>query len=133
MFDILITPSAVRSWWGATTVIIDARKGGSWVAAAGDGDKLSEYVSSFEILEFEQPRRILLGGGKYFAGENWPIRTGMTTELNVEPHPAGCVLRIVQELKPADPLLDDYFDACVAGWQNSFEGIRNYLHNHPRE
>jgi uncharacterized protein YndB with AHSA1/START domain len=131
MFEVLTTPSIVRDWWGATTVIIDPRKGGTWVAASGDGESKSEFVNSFEILEFDPPKRILLGGGKYFAGTNWPIRTNMTTDLIIDSVPAGCLLRILLELNPADPLLDDYFDACVAGWQNSFEGIRNYLHNNP--
>ena len=103
------------------------------MTASGDGDKDAAYVNSFEILEFDPPDRILLGAGKYFAGNNWPIETNMTTELIVEAEPEGCVLRIVQELSPADPLLEDFFDACVAGWQNSFEGIRNYIHNNPAE
>ena len=133
MFEILTTPSAIRDWWGASTVVIDPRKGGSWVTAWGDGEKESEYVNTFEILEFDPPKRMLLGRGKYISGANWPIVTNMTTELIVESQPAGCNLRIVQELAPADPLLDDYFDACVVGWQNSFDGIRNYMHNHPVE
>jgi len=133
MFDILTKASAIRSWWGASTVVIDPRQGGSWVTASGDAEKSAEFVNSFEILEFDPPNRMLLGAGKYFAGENWPIQTNMTTELIVEPQPEGCILRIVQELSPADPLLDDFFDACVAGWQNSFEGIRNYIHNNPAE
>ena len=85
------------------------------------------------ILEFDPPHRMLLGSGKYFAGNNWPIRTNMTTDLLIEPQPEGCILRIVQELAPPDELLNDFFDACVAGWQNSFEGMRNYLHNNPTE
>ena len=133
MFEVLTTPSAIRSWWGASSVVLDARKGGSFIAAASDGDSMSEYMNAFEILEFEPPSRMLLGGGKYYAGANWPIRTNMTTEFLIEPHPAGCNLQIVVELAPADPLLDDFFDACVAGWQNSFEGIRNYIHNNPAE
>lgn len=133
MFEVLTTPSAIRSWWGASTVVIDPRPGGTWVTAASDGDQTSEYVNSFEILEFDPPNRMLLGNGKYITGNNWPIRTNMTTELIIESQPTGCVLRIVQELAPRDELLDDYFDACVAGWQNSFEGIRNYLHNNPVE
>jgi uncharacterized protein YndB with AHSA1/START domain len=133
MFEVLTTPSAIRSWWGASSVVIDPLKGGSWVTAAGDGDRNAEYINSFEILEFDPPTRMLLGSGKYFTGNNWPIQTNITTELIVEPQPAGCILRIVQESSPADPLLNDYFDACVAGWQNSFQGIRNYLHNNPTE
>ena len=133
MFKVLTTPSAIRSWWGASTVVIDPRKGGSWVTGVGDGNVNAEFVNSFEILEFDPPHRMLLGAGKYFAGNNWPIVTNMTTEFVVEPVPAGCILRIVQELSPADPLLEDFFDACVMGWQNSFEGIRNYLHSNPSE
>ena len=131
MFTVLTTPSAIRSWWGATNVVIDPREGGSWVTAAGEGEQKAEWVTSFQIMEFDPPNRMVLGSGKYITGNNWPIETGMTTEMIVERQPSGCILRIVQELDPADPLLDDFFDACVAGWQNSFEGIRNYLHNHP--
>ena len=133
MFEVLTTPAAIRSWWGASSVVIDARKGGSFIAATSDGEASAEFINSFEILEFEPPSRLLLGGGKYYAGANWPIRTDMTTELLIERQPAGCNLQIVVELAPADPLLDDFFDACVAGWQNSFEGIRNYIHNNPAE
>ncbi|MEO8041395.1 MAG: SRPBCC domain-containing protein [Acidobacteriota bacterium] len=133
MFEILTTPSAIRDWWGASTVFIDPRKGGTFVAATGDGESASEFINSFEILEIEPPSRMVLGGGKYFAGTNWPIRTNMTTEFLIEEQPKGSILRITLELAPADPLLDDFFDACVAGWQNSFEGMRNYLHNHPSD
>jgi len=133
MFEVLTTPSAIRSWWGASSVVLDPRKGGSFIAASSDGDSTSEYMNAFEILEFEPPTKMVLGGGKYYAGTNWPIRTNMTTEFRIEKQPAGCILQIVVELDPADPLLDDFFDACVAGWQNSFEGIRNYIHNNPAE
>src|SRR5215204_1843605 len=131
MFEVLATPKAVRSWWGASKVVIEPREGGTWVAAAGDEDYDSEFINLFEILEFEPPTRMVLGRGQYFAGKNWPIRTSMTTEFIVEPQPAGCVLRIIQQLDPHDPLLDEFFDACIAGWQNSFDNIRSYLHNNP--
>ena len=133
MFKILITPSAIRSWWGASSVVIDARAGGSWVTASGERDTDADFISSFKIIEFDPPKRMLLGSGKYYTGSNWPIKTNITTEMIIEEVPAGCILRIIQELSPPDPLLDDYFDACVAGWQNSFEGMRNYLHNNPAD
>ena len=133
MFDLLITPRAIRSWFGASTAIVDAREGGSWVTAWGEGDNDSEFVTSFTILQFERPRRILLGHGKLRTEDKWPISTNMTTELIIEPNGSACTLRIIQELSPHDELLDDYFDACVTGWQNSFEGIRNYLHQNPTE
>jgi uncharacterized protein YndB with AHSA1/START domain len=131
MFEVLTTPAAIRNWWGATSVVIDAREGGSWVTSSGEGQSDADYINSFEIMEYDPPRRMLLGSGKYYTGNNWPIKTNITTELIVEPQPEGCILKIIQELDPPDPLLDDYFDACVAGWQNSFEGIRGYLHSNP--
>jgi uncharacterized protein YndB with AHSA1/START domain len=131
MFEILITPSAIRSWWGAATAVVDARKGGSWITAWGEGERPSHFVSSFEILEFDPPSRLVLGAGKLMSESMWPIQTDMTTEFVVTPQPVGCTLRIVQQLAPHEPLLDDYFDACVAGWQNSYQGIRSYLHDNP--
>jgi uncharacterized protein YndB with AHSA1/START domain len=133
MFEVLTTPKAIRGWWGATSIVIDAREGGSWVTASGADDTDADYINSFVIMEYDPPRRMLLGSGKYYTGNNWPIKTNITTELIVDPQPQGCILKIIQELDPPDPLLDDYFDACVAGWQNSFEGIRSYLHNNPTE
>lgn len=133
MFQALTTPNAIRHWYGASTAIVDGRKGGTWVAAWGETEKDTDFVSSFTILEFDPPNRILLGGGKLITENKWPLATNMTTDLLIEPQAAGCTLRIVQELSPHDPLLDDYFDACVVGWQNSFEGLRDYLHHHPTE
>lgn len=133
MFEVLIEPSAIRSWFGASTAIIDAREGGSWVTAFGETERDNDFVTSFEILLFDPPKRMLLGSGKLFSENKWPIATNITTDLIIEPTAAGCTLRIIQELVPHDELLDDYFDACVAGWQNSFEGMRNYLHHNPTE
>ena len=109
---------------GATSVVIDPRKGGSWVTSSGDGETGADYINSFAIAEFDPPNRMLLGSGKYYAGTNWRIKTNMTTEFIVEPVPAGCILRIVQELAPADPLLDDY-SRMRRRMADSFEGIRN--------
>src|SRR5687767_13718470 len=131
MFKILVSPSAIRSWWGASTCIVDPKKGGSWVAAWGENERDSDNINSYSILEFEPPIRMLLGSSKYFGGSNWPIKTSMTTEFIIEPGPAGCNLRIVQELSPADPLLDDFFDDCVLGWQSRLDSITNDLHNTP--
>ena len=134
MFEILTTPKAIRSLVGSDVGGNRCtRKGGSLGHGGRRRRSDTEFINSFEILEFDPPKRMLLGSGKYFAGTNWPIRTNMTTEMLIEPQPTGCILMIIQELSPADPLLDDFFDACVAGWQNSFEGMRNYLHNNPAE
>ena len=58
MFEVLTSPTAIRSWWGATSVVIDPRKGGSWVTATGDEHKKAEWVNSFSIKEYDPPNRM---------------------------------------------------------------------------
>jgi uncharacterized protein YndB with AHSA1/START domain len=133
MFTILTTPSAIRSWWGVSKALVDLREGGTWITAWGEAEEDSDNVTSFKIVELDPPRRFVLGSSKYIGEGRRTLETDIRTEFHIESHPAGCNLRIVQTLAPHDPMLDDYFDACVLGWQNCFEGIRNYLHNNPDE
>jgi uncharacterized protein YndB with AHSA1/START domain len=57
MFDLLITPSAIRRWWGASRAIVDAREGGVWTAAWGDEDD-PDHVSTATLVEFDPPRTV---------------------------------------------------------------------------
>lgn len=130
LFTVLTTPSAIRSWWGVSKAIVDLRKGGTWVTAWGESDGDSDHVTSFKIVELEPPTLVVLGSSKYIRVGS-TLETNMTTEFRIDAHPHGCNLRIVQVLDPHDPFMDDYFDACILGWQNCFEGIRHYLHTNP--
>ena len=130
MFEVLTTPSAIRSWWGVSKAIVDLREGGSWITAWGLGEESSDTVTSFKISQLEAPNRFVLGSSKYIT-EGSTLETPITTEFRIDEHPHGCNLRIVVVLDPYDPIFDDYFEACVMGWENCFGGIRNYLHNYP--
>ena len=66
MFDLLITPSAIRRWWGASRAIVDAREGGVWTAAWGDEDD-PDHVSTATLVEFDPPRRLAMKYGGYYA------------------------------------------------------------------
>jgi uncharacterized protein YndB with AHSA1/START domain len=135
MFEILVTPSAIRGWWGATRAIVLPEVGGVWIASWGDNENDADYITSFKILEYEPPKRLLLGDTKYFGREGQPpFELGkMTTEFIVESLGEGCSLRITQDGFPADPIADDFYDACVVGWDNTFEGIRKYFFDNPVE
>ena len=61
MFEALVTPSAIRKWWGATKAIVLPQVGGTWVASWGESENDPDFISSFKILEFEPPSRIMLG------------------------------------------------------------------------
>ena len=130
MFEVLTTPSAIRSWWGVSRAIVDLREGGTWVTAWGEGEESSDHVTSFKIVELDAPNRFVLGSSRSIT-QGSTVETHITTEFRIDAYPHGCNLRIVVMLDTDDSFYDDYFDASVIGWENCFEGIRNYLHNHP--
>ena len=136
MFKALITPSAIRSWWGATKAIVLPQAGGTWVASWGENENEPDYISSFKILEYEPPQRMMLGEGKYFARDGQPPfeMDKMTTEFVIEERgPGMCALRITQDGFPSEKVADDFYEACVIGWNNTFEGIRKYFLDNPNK
>ena len=134
LFEALVTPSAIRSWWGAAKAIVLPEPGGTWVASWGENENDPDYISSFKILDYEPPVRLLLGEGKYFARDGQPPfeMDKMTTEFVVEEQGPGiCALRITQDGFPSEKVADDFYEACVIGWTNTFEGIRKYFYDNP--
>ena len=136
MFEALITPNAIRFWWGADRAIVLPKIGGSWMASWGQDENEPDYISSFKILEFEPPHRLTLGEGKYFARDGRPPfeMDKMTTEFVVEDRGEGiCALRITQDGFPSEKVADDFYEACVIGWKNTFVGLRKYFFDNPSE
>lgn len=128
MFEHLITPSAVRKWWGAARVIVLAEKGGIWAAAWGEDEDSPEYVSAFDIVEFDPPARIFLANARYSAvGRKLPFDLEMTTEFIVSPSDSGCLLRVVQAGFPSDAVADEFYAACEKGWKDTFRMMRSFV------
>ena len=128
MFGILIKPSAIRKWWGASRAIVLAEENGIWAGTWGDDEDNPDYISTFTISEFEPPKRILFDDAKYFPKDGGlPFEAKITAEFIVEKTDSGCKLRVVQDGFPKDSGADDYYNACETGWKNTFEGIRKYL------
>ena len=130
MFDILITPAAIRRWWGASKVIVVPQKSGTWMAAWGEDENNPEYISTFTIKEIDPPHRLVLGDGRYQAhsGEQ-PFEMNMTAEFTVDPREEGCTLKVVNDGFPIDESADEFYDACLVGWKNTFDGIRKYFYD----
>jgi uncharacterized protein YndB with AHSA1/START domain len=128
MFSLLITPSAIRGWWGASSAIVLPKTDGFWAAMWGAEEDAPDYISAFTIKEFEPPRRMLLTDGKYFAKAGQPgFELDLTTEFVIERRMTGCLLRVVQNGFPVHEIADDFYNACEVGWTNTFAGIRKYL------
>lgn len=129
MFEALITPKAIRDWWGASRAIVDPKVGGSWVATYGENEGESEFINTFKFLEFEPPRRMVLGDGVLIAkDQDSPFVMRTTTEFVVVPIPEGCSLTIMHTGTPTDTESEDFYESSLLGWQNTFEGLRRYFH-----
>ncbi len=127
VFKLLITPSAIRIWWGASRAIVLPKAGGVWAAAWGDED-IPDYVTVFKIAAIEPSRRLFLTDSKYFAKTGPPpFKAEMTTEFTVEPANGGSILRVAQDGFPDDPIADEFYAACEKGWRDTFAGIEKYL------
>ncbi len=128
MFEMLITPSSIRQWWGASRAIVIPEKGGIWMAAWGADEDAPDYISAFTMSEYDPPARILFTDAKYTAGgEKLPFDAEITAEFIVADHPAGCTLKVVQDGFPVDPVADEFVAACETGWKDTFAGIRRTI------
>jgi len=129
LFALLVTPSAIRQWWGASRAIVDARADGVWTAAWGDEDD-PDYISTATLVEFDPPRRLVMKYGQYYAKNgSLPFRFAddAVTIFTVEPNGDDSILRVEQTGFPRDKIADDFYAACETGWKNTFEGIRRYV------
>ena len=129
MFELLITPSEIRQWWGASRVIVMAKPGGVWTAAWGDEDD-PDYISTATLVEFEPPRKLVMKSGQYYAKSGslpFEFSKDALTTFTIEPRANGCTLRVEQTGFPCDSIADDFYAACETGWKNTFQGIRNFL------
>ncbi len=128
MFELLIKPSAICGWWGASRAIVLPEPNGIWCAAWGLDQDNPDYISSSRISVCEPPNRLFLADTKYFSKDGkLPFEATITAEFIVTETNTGCTLKVVQDGFPNNSVADDFYNACETGWKNTFEGIRNYL------
>jgi uncharacterized protein YndB with AHSA1/START domain len=128
VFNALVTPSAIRAWWGAARAIVVPRTGGLWAAAWGEEEDAPEYVTTAVIWVWQPPRRLVLGDHQYVAASgSLPFEADFTTAFEVQPAASGARLRVNQEGFPTDPVADDFYTACEGGWRDTLESLRRHL------
>ena len=128
LFRLLVTPSAIRSWWGAASAIVIAEAGGSWSAAWGEEEDRPDYATAATISRFEPPHRLTLADYRYRSADGpLPFEAPFEADFVVERRPDGATLRVTQDGFPDGHEADDFLDACRVGWTNTFHGIRSYL------
>lgn len=134
VFDLLITPSAVRQWWQASQVIIVPRTGGVWVASWGEEEDHPEYVTAHRIVRHEPPHLLQLIEVCYYARATiLPFETELITTFEVEQLAEHSRLTVRQEGFPSDAEAEEFYEACNTGWNVTLENIRAYVDRGPSE
>lgn len=128
VFDLLMTPSDIRQWWGADRVIVTHREGGVWVAAWGDDEDSPEYVAAHRVTLYDPPRRLELDEIEYYVrSSKLPFAADFLTTFTVELRGEVCVLRVRQDGFPTDPAADEFYESCAEGWRRTLVQIRSYV------
>ena len=129
MFRLLVTPSAIREWWGASSVIVMPKVGGIWTAAWGNEDD-ADYITTATLVEYDPPRSLVMKYGEYYAKAGplpFKFADDAVTRFTIEPDGVGSVVQVEQTGFPCDAVADEFYAACETGWKNTFEGIRKFL------
>ena len=130
VFNLLITPSAIRSWWGASRAVVLAEEGGTWAAAWGDDEDNPDYMTVTRIENFNPPTGMDQTDYRYHSKEGpLPFEASFVTRFRCTPTKSGTTLRVEQEGFPEAH--EEFYQGCVQGWHDTFEGIRRFLASRP--
>ena len=128
VWNCLLHPSAVKSWWSANQAIIHPEKGGIYAVSWGENIDDPDYVTYANIVEFERFKKLSLANYSYFAKTgNLPFEAEFTNDFILEESPAGTILKVVQDGFPDDAIADDYLKGCEKGWEDVLSAIKNFL------
>ncbi len=128
VFELLITPSAIRRWWQASRAIVMPLRNGVWAAAWGDEEDVPDYMTSATLEVFEPPKRLVLADYRYYAKSGpMPFEANFKTDFRIEEHEKGSRLIVKQDGFPSDPGADEYFHGCKKGWEETLRGVLSYV------
>ena len=128
VFELLITPSAIRHWWQANRAIVMPVSGGIWAAAWGEDEDDPDYIVSATLRVFDPPMRLVLADYRYYAKTGpMPFEADFTTEFKIESHGEQTKLIVTQDGFPAAAEADEYYRGCEQGWEATLQGILDYV------
>jgi hypothetical protein len=133
VFNLLLTPKAIRGRWDNIGAVI-TELNGLWVFAWGERESDPDYVTGARIKSFTAPQRVVLAF-EYCRSRAGMLTfaTGMTAEFNIQKIPAGSVLRVIQSGFPPPGQSDGYYDSCGQGWRAALQGIGTILTPPPKK
>lgn len=129
-FALLVTPTDIRRWWGASRVIVLPEEGGLWVGAWGEDENRPDYISAARLAVYDPPRRLVMDDFHYRAREEGPVgfdTSKLATEFRVEAAGAGSRLTVLQTGFPDGPEADAFYAGCEKGWHETLASLAAYV------
>ncbi len=128
VFSALITPSAIRVWWGVGRAIVLAEAGGTWAAVWGADEDDPEYTTVARIVAYEPPVRLVLADYRYRNKSGpLPFQADFRTTFAITPVDGGSRLTVTQSGFPVDSSADAYYRGCEVGWATTLRQLAAFL------
>jgi uncharacterized protein YndB with AHSA1/START domain len=110
-------------------VIVAPHLNGLWIATWGDDEDSPDFITAARLTAFDPPKYLRFSQFEYTVGSGKP--PSFTNQLEIEftiiPAETGSILHIHQWGFPDEPSADEFFNSCIQGWSNTFEGIERYV------
>lgn len=121
-----LTLEAIRKWWGASTGLIQAQKGGVYALAWKTTDENIAYLVSGVIKFYRPGKRLRIDSMVYF-GVGYPPLGPMRLTINVRERDGRTRVSVRQEGFGNGPGWDRYYDAVSQGWKESLKNLKIFL------
>ena len=133
VFKVLITPTHIQKWWGASQVIVVADENGTFAATWGENIDTPEYTSTARISHFEPYTRLKLKDFTYLKlNEYLPFKAKFEIDFKIECYNSCCVLVVTHSGFPGGPEADDYYSSAEKGWDRALAAIKALVGEKPK-
>ncbi|PWN07399.1 SRPBCC family protein [Rhodohalobacter mucosus] len=128
VFDALLTPSQICTWWFAQTAIVIPEKNGLYAITWGEDIDNPDYISIATISELIRPERLVLSDFQYHSKEgDLPFDTDLQLEFSLSKENGGTVITVLQTGFPEDESADGFYNSCVQGWTETMTSFLSVL------
>lgn len=128
VFDALLTPSQICTWWFAQSAIIIPEKNGLYAISWGEDIDNPDYISIATISELIRPEKLVLSDFRYHSKEgDLPFDADFGNTFILEKEPNGTTITVIQTGFPDENLADEFYQACNQGWQDTMQSLKRTL------
>jgi len=121
-------PSAIKEWWQAKTAIVIKENNGIYVLSWGEKMDDPEFITVSIIRKFKPHHKLRLEYLNYFSkAGKLPFEAKMYVDFVIDLKSESCALLCVEQGGiPDDQIANQYYNACITGWNSVLENIKNY-------